>query len=60
MDQLRSVRVGIDLGADVQHGPVRFGYRFFVDPAAPAAHSMHRLLITLDGLPLDIAIGDSR
>ena len=60
VDQLRSVRVGIDLGADVQHGPVRFGYRFFVDPTAPAAHSMHRLLITLDGLPLDIAIGDSR
>ncbi len=60
VDQVRSTRVGLDLGADVQHGPVRFGYRFFVDPAAPAAHSMHRLLITLDGLPLNIAIGDSR
>lgn len=60
VDQVRSTRVGIDLGADVQHGPVRFGYRFFIDPTAPAAHSMHRLLITLDGLPLNIAIGDSR
>ena len=60
LDQVRSTRVGIDLGLDVQHGPVRFGYRFFVDPTAPAAHSMHRLFITLDGLPLNIAIGDSR
>ena len=60
VDQVRSTRVGLDLGADVQHGPVRFGYRFFVDPTAPAPHSMHRLLITLDGLPLNIAIGDSR
>lgn len=60
VDQVRSTRVGFDLGADVQHGPVRFGYRFFVDPTAPGAHSMHRLLVSLDGLPLNIAIGDSR
>ncbi len=60
IDQVKSTRVGLDLGADVQHGRVRFGYRFFVDPTAPAANSMHRLLITFDGLPLDIAIGDSR
>ncbi|MCO4772171.1 MAG: trypsin-like peptidase domain-containing protein [Deltaproteobacteria bacterium] len=59
-DQIREFRGGIDVGIDVQHGRVRFGYRFFIDPTAVAEHSMHRLLITFDGFPLDIAVGDSR
>jgi len=59
-DQIREFRAGIDLGLDVRHGGVRFGYRFFLDPTDVAAHSMHRLIITFDGFPLDIAVGDSR
>lgn len=58
-DQLREFRAGIDLGVDVRHGTVRFGYRFFLDPTAVAAHSMHRLIVTFDGFPFDIAVGDS-
>ena len=58
-DQLREFRAGIDLGVDVQHGKIRFGYRFFLDPSAVAAHSMHRLIVTIDGFPFDIAVGDS-
>lgn len=60
IDQVREFRAGVEIGADVRHGRFRIGYRFFIDPTAPAAHSMHRLLFTVDGLPLDIAIGDSR
>jgi hypothetical protein len=59
-DQQREFRAGIDLGVDVRHGRVRFGYRFFLDPTNVAGHSMHRLIITFDGLPVDIAVGDSR
>ncbi len=59
IDQERSLRPGIDLGIDVRHGKVRFGYRFFIDPMAVRAHSMHRLIVTFDGLLLPIRVGDS-
>ena len=60
LDQVREFRGGIDLGIDVRHGRLRLGYRFFLDPTAVAEHSMHRLVFTVDGFPLDIAVGDSR
>ncbi len=60
VDQVRDFRGGIDLGIDVRHGRLRFGYRLFLDPTAVAAHSMHRLVFTVDGFPVDIAVGDSR
>jgi hypothetical protein len=59
LDQVKQLRPGIDLGFDVRHGRVRIGYRFFLDPAAIQAHSMHRVFVTFDGLPLPIAIGDT-
>jgi hypothetical protein len=58
-DQERSLRPGIDLGIDVRHGKVRFGYRFFIDPMAVRPHSMHRLVVTFDGLGLPVKVGDS-
>ena len=59
VDQERSLRPGIDLGIDVRHGKLRFGYRFFIDPMAVRPHSMHRLVVTFDGLGLPIKVGDS-
>ena len=59
IDQERSLRPGIDVGIDVRHGKVRFGYRFFIDPMAVRTHSMHRLVVTFDGLLLPIKVGDS-
>ena len=59
IDQERSLRPGIDLGIDVRHGKMRLGYRFFLDPMAVRAHSMHRLVITFDGMVLPIRVGDS-
>lgn len=59
VDQERSMRLGIDVGLDVRHGPVRFGYRFFIDPANVQRHAMHRLLVTFDGGLLPIRLGDS-
>ena len=59
VDQERSLRPGIDLGIDVRHGKLRFGYRFFIDPMAVRAHSMHRLVVTFDGMLLPIRVGDS-
>lgn len=53
------VRAGIDLGLDVQKGPLRIGYRFFLAPSAVDAWSMHRIFITFDGFPLPIRFGDS-
>jgi S1-C subfamily serine protease len=54
-----SLRPGIDIGLDVQKGPVRIGYRFFIAPADIDANAMHRIFITFDGFPLPIRFGDS-
>ena len=59
LDRVKDFRPGIDLGLDVRHGKVRIGYRFFLDPTAVQAHSMHRVFVTFDGIPLPIRIGDS-
>ena len=55
-----SFRGGVELGFDLRHGGVRLGYRIFLDPQNLEAHTMHRLLVTFDGIPLPIRIGDSR
>jgi len=60
VDQQRSFRAGIELGADLRHGAMRVGYRLFLDPSNLKAHTMHRLVITFDGVPLPIRLGDSR
>lgn len=59
IDQERSFRAGFDLGIDIRHGPVRVGYRFFLDPTAVNAHAMHRLLVTFDGAGIPLRAGDS-
>ena len=59
LQRQESTRAGIDLGLDVQKGPVRVGYRFFLAPSAVDAWSMHRIFITFDGFPLPIRFGDS-
>jgi hypothetical protein len=59
LDREESLRAGIDLGLDVQKGPIRIGYRFFLAPSAVDAWSMHRIFITFDGFPLPIRFGDS-
>lgn len=57
--RVESVRPGIDLGLDVQKGPLRIGYRFFLAPGGVDAWSMHRIFITFDGFPLPMRFGDS-
>ncbi len=54
----RDLRIGFDLGADLQHGPLRVGYRYFVDPRDPRGRSMHRIVVTLDGFPIPVGTGD--
>jgi len=58
-DQERSFRAGIDVGVDVRHGKVRFGYRYFLSPADLQGHSMHRVVVTIDGWPIPIGLGDT-
>jgi len=55
-----SFRAGVELGFDLRHGAVRLGYRVFLDPTNLKAHAMHRVLVTFDGVPLPIRVGDSR
>jgi hypothetical protein len=59
LDEERDLRVGIDLGLDIRHGAVRLGYRFFLSPSDLGGESMHRLVLTFDGLGLPIHLGDS-
>jgi hypothetical protein len=59
IDRQLSFRPGVELGADLRHGGIRIGYRLFLDPTHLKAHSMHRLVLTFDGLPLPIRVGDS-
>ncbi len=59
LDQERSFRAGLDLGVDIRHGPVRVGYRFFIDPANVNAHAMHRIFVTFDGGGIPLRVGDS-
>lgn len=50
---------GFDLGFDIQRGPLRIGYRAFVDPVAPLGSLVHRLVVTVDGLPFPVRHGPS-
>jgi len=59
IDRELSFRGGFELGADLRHGGIRIGYRLFLDPRNLKAHSMHRLVLTFDGAPLPIRVGDS-
>ena len=59
LDRESSFRAGIELGVDLRHNAMRIGYRIFLDPTNLQAHSMHRLVLTFDGVPLPIRIGAS-
>ena len=58
-DRESSFRGGVELGFDLRHGAIRLGYRVFLDPTNLKAHAMHRVLVTFDGVPLPIRVGDS-
>lgn len=58
-EQERSVRAGVEVGVDIRKGPVRVGYRIFIDPAAVTAHAMHRLFVTFDQVLAPLGVGDS-
>jgi len=59
LDRESSFRAGFELGMDLRHNAMRIGYRIFLDPTNLQAHSMHRLVLTFDGVPLPVQIGDS-
>ncbi|HCP46737.1 MAG TPA: hypothetical protein DIU15_11875 [Deltaproteobacteria bacterium] len=58
-DQERSFRAGADLGVDVRHGKIRIGYRYFLSPADMKGHAMHRIVMTVDGWPIPLGLGDT-
>jgi|GEM_PF-1998567 len=59
LDRLSQTLVGVDLGIDLRRGPMRFGYRFFIDPAAVRDNATHRFFVTFDDFPLPLRAGDS-